>query len=533
MLDRLRDRLRDMIKPLHIPHFPRSPVLPPRPPAAHPPAAAAHPRAASAPAHAAAPRPAAAKAAAATQSGIPEAARGTLDGARLKKGIDALNSDGDRAILRVTPEVKAQVNLRGIKVGPKAQLGAQISVTRNGDDDAKATYTVRYDKHSLGALAAEAGASTVKGGAGKGAIDPTLKAELGGQTFDAVEMTFASKADARRAADTLQRLQLADMADDAVDMAASGAPLPVKLPLKAADRTLSGGGENPIANPLTHDGAPGRLASKFAGVEQDDLDFLQKNVSAYEQTIGSRGRLAAEVKGDLKLLDGALEGRVDGSQRISRRVEMPAEGKDGSVTYSLSQNLRLSAKERATRKLEQMTGGVLAIKADNRLELANATTTASLRYSIPAGTDLTASPGGRPVPEADARSNRMQMTLDRVSVENRLQWRDQSLTDLSRGDSTIVTERLILDRPENLRSAADRLFKGDFKGSAAAAGARIELQADDVRAPGTDTQPGFKLDLKIADAEGTAILAAGLDDVVARRQAIVQAGTAIKVTVEP
>lgn len=510
MLDRLRDRLRDMIKPPPPPPPPPAPAAPPKPATAHAPAAHA----------------AAGSGTAATRSGIAEAARGTLDGARLKNGINALNSDGDRAILRVTPEAKVQANLRGVKVGPKAQLGAQISVTRNGDDDAKATYTVRYDKHTLGALAAEAGASTLKGGrAGKGAIDPTLKAELGAQTFDAVEMTFASKADAQRAADTLQRLQLADMADDAVDLAASGAPLPVKLPLGAADKTLSGGGSNPAANPLTHDGAPGRLANRVAGVEQGDLDFLQNNISAYEQTIGSRGRLAAEVKGDLKILDGALEGRVDGSQRISRRVEMPGSGKDGSVTYSVSQNLRLSAKERATRKLEQMTGGILAVKADNRLELANATTTASLRYAIPAGTDLTASAGGRPVPEADAHSNKIPLTLDRVSVENRLQWRDQSLADVSRGDSTIVTERLVLNSPENLRGAADRLFKGDFKGAASAAGARVELQADDLRATGTDTQPGLKIDLKVADAEATAILISGVDDVIARREAIVQAGT--------
>ncbi|WP_197059096.1 LysM peptidoglycan-binding domain-containing protein, partial [Paracoccus sanguinis] len=459
--------------------------------------------------------------------GVKAGVTGTADGLSVRGGIEKLNSAGDSTTLRLTPEAKVLGNIRAFKVGPKAQLGSTIEVRRDSDAP-DSSYTVRYDKHSLLAAVGEAGTDAIKGAkggktggaGGKAPGGVNLKAEAGVQGADVVEMRFKTRDEAIRAGETLQRLQRADLLDDAMDMAASAAPIPVR------GQALSGGGDNPVANPLNRDGAPGRLSSKVAGVSPEDMTFLKDHVTAYETTIGSRTRLAAEVKGDLKLLDGALEGRVDGTQQISRRVEMPVDGKDGSVTYSVSSGLRLSAKERANRKATFAGADMLTLKADNRLELANARTTASLRYSFAAdGQDPTRSAGGRPVPEADAMSGTNGgLKLERVAVENRLEWRDQGLTDPSRGDSNVVTERLELNDPTRLRAAAGQLFEGRFEDAARTAGARLDLRADTIERSGIDVQPGVKLDAVVLDVEATAIVTVGVNDVVGRRELTVQPG---------
>lgn len=555
MLDGIRNTLRSLVRPPE----PKPPQPKPRPPEPAPTLSDPKPRPqtptasqpapgtqSASPASPTAPGRSPATTESGVASGLKAAGSGTVDGVSVRDGIDKLNSAGDSTTFRLTPEAKALGNFRGVQVGPKAQLGSTIEVRRDTDAP-DSTYTVRYDKHALLAAVGEAGTDTLKGakgggpnGVGKGgnqaggnqtgggqSPDATLKAEIGGQGADVVEMRFDSKEDAVRATETLQRLRNADMLDDAMDMTVSAAPLPVKMPGGTVPGgTLSGGGDNPLGNPLNRDGAPGSLSRHVAGVSQGDMDFLKGHVTAYETTIGARERLAGELKARLKPLDGAVEGRIDGFQQVTRRVEMPADGKDGSVTYSVSGALRLSAKERANRKTKMFGGDLLTLKADNRLELANARTTASVRYTFPAGdADPTASAGGRPIPEADALSGRTDgLKLDRVTVENRLEWRDQPATDPSRGDSNIVTERLELKDPAGVRTAAGQLFEGRFEDAARSAGAKVNLTAETVERSGIDVQPGVMLDAKLLKIEATAIVTIGVNDIVGRRELTVQPG---------
>ncbi|SMO45749.1 DUF6973 domain-containing protein [Paracoccus laeviglucosivorans] len=444
-------------------------------------------------------------------SGITDAAEGTKDGVLIREGVEKLNGAGDSAYLRITPEVKAQGNLRGVMVGAKGQLGGDMRVTQNGEGP-DATYTLRYDKQSLGAITGEVGTDTLgKGAGGKNSVNGRVKAEVGGQTFDAVEMTFDNKEDAIRAAETLQKLHMADALDDGINTAISGLG-PMGMPLAAAEDVISGGGENPLGNPLNADGAPGRLTQKIAGVTDDDLAFLRDNISAYETTIGTRGRLAAEVKGDMKYFNVAGEGRFDDTKRISRRVELPTADKDGSVTYSMEAGLRLTAKEKAQKGF-QVNGLPVEPKFENRLDLGNASAKVSLTYTIPKGTEVAGSAGGRPVPETNGFSGTDGLKLDSVSLTNVLEYRDQSLADPSRGDSQRLTSTTTIANPEKLGDAAGQFFDGNFEEAARIAGARIDLKSEDIARSGTATQTGAKVKLGVAEAEASVILESGVDDV--------------------
>ncbi|MDO5621583.1 MAG: LysM peptidoglycan-binding domain-containing protein [Paracoccus sp. (in: a-proteobacteria)] len=453
--------------------------------------------------------------------GAKDAAQGIVSGANIREGVEKLNSAGDTLSIRMTGEAKVQGSLKYGKVGIKGQMGGQTTITRNSDAP-DSTYTLRYDAQSLLAATGETGTDALgrgKGGA-SGSPGVNVKAEIGGQIFDVVEMTFDNKEDAIRAGEALQRLQNADMVDDAMAMVAQNA-----IPFAGSTlyHAANGSGSNPIANPLHKDGTPGWLGKTAAGVTQEDMDFLQSHVTAYETTIGSRSRLAAEVKGDLKVLEGALEGRLDENRRITRRVELPTADKDGSVTYSVSGGLRLSAKERLNRK----TGGFggLTLKADNRLELGQANVTASLHYTLPKGSTPTTSVGGRPLPEADALSGNTPMTLDKITLQNNLEVRTQGFDDISRGDSGVLTETLTINDPGKLKDATEQLFAGDFKQAAETAGAQLDLELKTIERSGVDIQPGFKLDAAVADIEASVILATGVDDITSTRKVTIQPGT--------
>ncbi|WP_147457591.1 LysM peptidoglycan-binding domain-containing protein [Paracoccus alkanivorans] len=447
-------------------------------------------------------------------SGIADAGAGAKDGVLIRDGVNKLNGDGDSAYLRITPEIKAQGNLRGVMVGGKAQLGADMRITQKGEGN-DASYTLRYDKQSLGALTGEVGTDTVgkggKAGAGRNSVNGRLKAEAGGQTFDAVEMSFDSKEDAIRAAETVQKLHMADAVGDGADLALLGLG-PAGVAINGAAGAASGGGDNPLGNPLNEDGAPGHVSRAIAGVSEEDLSFLKNNVTAYESTIGTRGRLAAELKGDMKYLNIAGEGRLDGTQKISRRVELPTAEKDGRVSYTLEGGLRLSAKEKVQKGFN-LNGLPIEPKFENRLELANATADISLNFTIPKGTELANSAGGRPLPEGSALSGTEGMRLDSITLGQQLEYRDQSLADPSRGDSQLLKSTVTLDNPDRLDKAAGAFFDGNFPGAAQEAGARIDLERQTILRSGVNTQQGAKVNLGVAEAEATVIFESGLDDV--------------------
>ena len=457
--------------------------------------------------------------------GVDEAISGASEAMNVREGVEELNGAGDSLYLRATPEAKVEGRWRVFDVGVKGQLGSDIRITRDSDD-ADSGYTVRYDKHSLGALT---------GGVGTpgGSVDAKAKLEAGLQTFDAVEMKFDNKEDAIRAGEILQRLQVADGLDDGISAAMGTNPL--MAPLRGVDDLVSqvagqdltlSGGANPLGNPLHDDGAPGGVAKLIAGVSQDDLSFLGDNVSAYESTLGTRSRLSAEVSAKLGPLNGALEGRIDGTQRVTRRVELPTDDQDGRVTYSVSGGLRLSAKEKLQRKgsfnaadlFPDNPKGSFQMGVDNRLELASGSLTASVSYTIPKGTDLTTSGGTRVWPEFDALTDKADLQFENIQLRATTEWRNQGFEDLSRGDSTRMTETLTLTDPAGAVDAAKDLFAGDWQGAAQEVGAKLDIEQTEIARSGVDIQPGVKVGVKgLLTVEGSVILQAGVDDITARR----------------
>jgi hypothetical protein len=427
--------------------------------------------------------------------------------------IAALDSAGDTAHLRITPEVKAQGNLRLGKAGVKGQLGALITVTR--DSDAPDTgYTVRYDKQSLGLVVGEVGTDKLGRGGKTGPAGGAVKAELGGLTSDAVEMSFASPEEAARAAGILQKLHLADTIGDGVDLG--------RLLLTPTLGPLAAQGASQVAaNPVTETGAPGSTSAEIAGLEDTDIAFLRANITAHETTLGARARAALELKLKREGVVPAFETRLDGLQTVTRRVELATDSADGQLSYTLGGGLRLSAKERANRA----AFGPLAAKLDNRLELAMTTTAITLDYAIPKGTDLTTASGDRPVPEYDAYEGRIDMPLDRVSVHNQTDLQTQTPLDPTRGDVLRLTEALTIEQPEQVGPAFEALFAGEFEDAASLAGANVTLTAQDIVRTGVDLQPGFKVDLGLAEAEGSLILAAGTDDIVREQTLAIAPGT--------
>ena len=460
--------------------------------------------------------------AAAASAALPEGVQQAGDAMRdFETRIGALDSAGDTAHLRITAELKAQGNVRLGKAGGKGQLGARISVTRDSDAP-DTTYTVRYDKQTTALAIGEIGTDQLGRGRGTGAgaktgaSGGTAKAELGGQSFDVVEMTFATKEEAARAAGILQKLHTADAINDSVDITR----LLAAPALGPIGPLVAQGASQVPTNPVIEPGAPGSVSTDLAGLEQSELDFIRSNITAYETTMGSRGRLALELKLKREGIVPGIEGRLDGNQRITRRVELPTDTEDGKVSYTLSGNLRLSAKER----LNRQAFGPLTAKLDNRLELARNTAAVTFEFRIPKGTEMTTTSGDRPVPEYDGYAGNLDLTLDRVSVENRTDIQTQGLQDPSRGDITRLTERLTIENPEAIAPAAEALFAGEFEEAARLAGAEVTLTAQDITRTGVDVQPGFKLDLGIAAVEGSVILAAGTDDIVRERALTIAPG---------
>lgn len=459
-----------------------------------------------------------------TASGFTEAGKGIKAGLNPRDGINALNSDGDSTTFRLTPEGKAQANVRLGKLGAKGQLGSETTVTQKGEGpDAK--YVVRYDKQALAAVTGEIGSDSLGKGKGKGgavpggaapggdksAVDLNLKAEVGGQTFDAVEMTFDSKDDAVRAAETMKKITMADAVNNSIDMSLSAAG-PVAKPLDKIEDYVNGGNDNPLSNPLL-DGTDGKLGRKIAGVSDDDMKFLKGHVSAYEQTLGTRHRLAGELKGDLKLFKVAGEGRIDGTARISRRVELPTDQKDGSVTYSMEGGTRVSAKEKANKGFK-LNGLPIDPKFENRLDLAQGATKISMTFTLPkGGNDPTRSTGGRVVPELDATPGSAGMPLQSVSVKSTVEYRDQPFGDPSRGDSKRLSAAFTLDKPQNVEGAVGKFLDGDFRQAAIDTGARVDLKAEQIKRSGTDTQTGLKVDLGVGDVEASLIATTGVNDI--------------------
>lgn len=424
---------------------------------------------------------------------VAEAVDGARDAITIDEGVGKLNSDGDALYLRATAEGKGK-----LQIGLKGQYGGDLTIRQNGEGT-DASYTVAVEKHALAALTGQISIPNLP-----------IKAEAGVQTFDVVEMTFDTKEEAARAGKLIQRLAAADAVTDPL-AAASGAALPA----------AGGTGSNPLANPLNGDGAPADLAQDLAGIGAADRAFLSGNITAYEQTVTGRGRLALEGKLPLPIAPGELgvEGRLDGRQILTRRVELPSDAEDGALTYTLAQDVRLSAKEKAL--LGPVVANQVAVgaTAQNRVELARGRQEVSVTYDIPAGTDPTASPvGGRPVPEIDlARAGDLGVP-DAVEMRTSAEWSDQSLLNPTRVDVNRASVTYRAEDPAGALDATKAFLRGDPAAAAAAIDATALAEVESVRRTGVDVQLGAKGQIGEGNKlEGSVILTAGLDDVIGRR----------------
>ncbi len=449
--------------------------------------------------------------------GLDDASRGTQDGFDPNRAVQQLNSDGDRAYLRITAEAKGEIPIPtpagdAVKAGLKGQYGNDIAITQNGDG-ADATFTVRTERHSLAAII---------GSVGIPGTENAVKGERGVQTYDAVEMTFATREEAARAAGIMQRIALADLGSDAAGLAMSapGPANPGATASQAGGNPVTGG-SNPLANPLTESGAPGEVTERAAGVSAEDRQFLEDHITAYEQTLNTRDRLALELKMP-ELFPGqfvqpGVEGRLDGRIRVTRRVELPTDDTPGSVTYTSRQDVRLSAKEKLLFDVLPTEPAIGGIGVENRIEIGRAEVAISARFELPPGVDITQSPvGGRHLPEIDLlREGDFQP--DRITAEINTDFRTQGPTDLSRGDGYRGALRLEINDPGGAPEALGHFVRGDAEAAAEAAGARITGEIERVERTGVNVQAGPKFKVGFS-AEVTAILESGIDDVTGVRR---------------
>lgn len=437
----------------------------------------------------------------------------------LKNDINNLNGDGDSAYQRISGSVSADGKLRVFDVGVSAGMGGSVRVTQKGAGE-DAQYVVRFDKQTdLGANASIGTDSLGKKGkagdpAAKTGPDANLNADLGAGAVDAVEMTFKTKADAIKATEILQRLQVADAMDEAASMITKGMG-PSGIALSALDKTLSGGGDNPAGNPLTPDGAPGRASKAIAGIDGADLDFLKNNATAYETSLSAKAALGGELKGDAGLFKLAGAGELSSAQSLQRRIEMPADGKEGTVSYTLQGALNANASEKLKGGFE-LSGLPITAGTKAQLPLAKTATAISLQYSFAEAADPTTSGGGRPVPEADG------LTFKQVTITNNTEIRNQALGDPSRWDSNKLSTSLVIGDPAKLGDAASKLFQGDFNGAANAADAELSLEASQIRRSGVNASFNVGADVGVGSVGGSLGVETGADDIVSKHNVTVR-----------
>jgi LysM repeat protein len=410
---------------------------------------------------------------------------------QVDSAFDQLNSDGDKLYMRMTGELKGK-----IQVGLKGQLGADIAITRVGDGT-DADYRITLDKESLAALTGQLSIPYLP-----------VKLEAGLQTADRVEMTFDNKEEAIRATKLLQRLAVADVASDAAG-------------------TASNGGANPVANPLTESGAPGSVSTAAVGLTQGDLAFLQGHITAYEQKVGVRGRVALEAQAPQLFLPfkASAEGRVDPRVEVTRRVELPQAGKPGGLTYTVSGDVRVSAKEKIATDPLPTNQFDAALMVQNRLEIGQARTSVSAHYDLALDNMTTSPVGGRPVLEYDMAEGYELGAPNKITVETSAEWRVQGLTDISRGDTNKTVTRFDINDISNAGTALGMLADGDIRGAAAAVDTEITTTFQQIERSGFALQSGFKLKVLEGNAvEATVILEAGVDDVVSSQQSHIKPG---------
>lgn len=434
--------------------------------------------------------------------------------------IDRLDHDGDRVVLGVTLEGKLEVPVplppagEPVGVGGKAQYGYTIAVEQVGGagsaDGAAPHYEVKFDKNLLAGVMAEIPAPV---------LDPA--AEINLRTTDSATMSFATKEEALRAVEILERVAASQTLRDAASVAVPGASQggnPASNPVGGDETSSTPGG----TNGSSASGAGGPLApavdSALAGIapSQQDMDWLNQHVTSYSTRIGAQERLKLGVK----LVQLGIEPRFDAQPDITRTVTLPHDGQPGRVTYTLGGELAVSTKTKFTIGLGWLDINDVGYKPADIAENARLRGEISLSWDVPAS-DFAAN-GGRPaaLDVADLLSGNGRAP-DEASVRLRAEVHPPTLLDPTRTDLLRTTiEASVTDPVHNSVAALDRLVHGDVDGAqhALADHERISVTAERVQRDGVNQQ--HELGFEIADLfEGgvSAIVDVGFDDIVQRR----------------
>ncbi|HYM04658.1 MAG TPA: SH3 domain-containing protein [Stellaceae bacterium] len=239
-----------------------------------------------------------------------------------RKSIEKLSHDGDTATFAIGVGAKATNSNYGVE----GNYGYGCSVKQVGEG-AGAKFDVNFDKNLMGIVLTTAKLHGVK-----------AEGELGLKTADNVTMRFDSKEDAAKAVDILKNEALAQTARD-------GVPDPLK---------------NLAENPLTQDHVNSILgkdvAADFVAPTAEQERFLHDHISGYSQQISGRelGKLIPEF-GKL-----GFEGRLSLSESVTRKVELPRDGKPGTVTITFADTLESNVRIKNSEAPEKDVGKEIA-----------------------------------------------------------------------------------------------------------------------------------------------------------------------------
>ena len=343
--------------------------------------------------------------------------------------VDKLNSKGDKLVSRTFLDVELGVDpmaVRGKKaaagqagsntgteVSGKAQVARQTEVIRDSDAP-NSTFTVRSTAmHQVG-LAGEASVSSdpLKNLSKLPVINrlppafsSTAKAYLraGGNVgvSNVVEMRFNSAAEARKAAETLDKLHAAETMDTALRTSSS------KLPV--IGDTYGGAPVKELANPLSEYGEIHPAVRRAAGVSDADLKGLNDAKVAQEFSVmasrnaAGEGRVTLDAKypeGKVPALDtllknssakagGGIVGSVTDQVSFTRRVEYPSATADGHVVDRINAYSQVLGKDRAVQSVgvgPEQLGFTGSHRGDDNYEILMSGTSIEYASSVPKGT---------------------------------------------------------------------------------------------------------------------------------------------------
>ncbi len=401
----------------------------------------------------------------------------------------------DQLQLQVTLEGKVQAPIPTpigpVGIGNKSQYGYHITVERlEATPGETGQYEVTFNKHLQTGVTLE---PPVPG------FDPA--AEYSIRTANSVTMRFDTQAEATRAVQALQRLAVSETLKDAK---AAGSLA------TGSDPSLS----NPTTNPVLDQGSQNfPLADRVAPSEQD-MQFLQQNITSITHRFGDQTRLKAAFKG----FNFGFEPRFDRNRGFTRTITMPQGDNPGRVTYGFSTELDPSVKESLVvigkQKFDQLEVGAVY---QNIADVGQLTNNIEVSWDLPASSfDSTAS--GTPVPELRAIiDGEMLRAPDNISGSYTLEAPTlASLADpVSRTDLRRFDINFSLDNPgQHAGPVLKEIFQGDIEGVFREVGedGQVTITNETIRRDGFHIQPELKAEFAdVAEGKISTIIQVGHD----------------------